>query len=349
MHRWIRHSGLGIGLSLGVICSNPALGITTFSNGVYEVHVADGTDFSIGSWNAFTGPAHPTGADNDLLFSESGGFTSQSTNFSSLRVFDPAGNRDYTFGDRGAVDMDPLLVSSGPSSFGAVGNSMTWGISAEALTVTQDLVITGTTFSDSAIYHTVEVSNDGANPISIGWRNLYDWQVDDPTTDDGPNNSIEDSTGGVSTTLVAPTTTEFVHVPDAGDLARVSVDPGEATYEPLLAIGFDPGFIPVLPVSVPDEYAYASWPFSVGTSFDYVIGPSDVTSDSAGLSWFGRDAARAITIDPDSSVRFTQVIFGVEPDTGPPGGDPIPEPVTGLLSVFSLAALGFGTCRRRVD
>jgi hypothetical protein len=147
--------------------------------------------------------------------------------------------------------------------------------------------------------------------------------------------------------VVPATTFEFSHTPTAGDFARVSIDPGAASYEPLLAIGFDPGFRPDLPVTVPDEYAYVSWPDSLDTPFDYTVTPTlDVTGDSAGLSWFGRDAARAITIAPGGSVRFTQVLFGVVPDAPPPAA--IPEP--GTLLLFVLGLLGvftYGWYRRK--
>lgn len=283
------------------------------SNGVYTVSIADVSNTSFrGSWTAATGASHPTGAGHDLLYSEFGGSFYEGTNFSSLR--------SYTSGlDYSHSDFNPFFIGEGPSPLAPPGQgwTQTWVIPAENLTITQDVLVSGSGFSDSAIYHTVLLENTGDAPVLLGWRNLYDWQVDDPTTDDGPNNSIE-TTSGVT---VATTTTEFEYVPAGDEFVRVSIDPGVPSYQSLLGIGYDPGFIPGLPVTTPDAYAYASWPLSVGTEFDYTTSPINVTSDSAGLSWFGKTINSAISLSPGESIRLTQVMFGVIPDEPPPGGD----------------------------
>jgi len=312
----------------------PAAALTTISNGIYDVHIGDSSG-AYGDWNAVTGASHPVGAMHDLMYFD----TTVTTNFSSLRVYRAAGAATYRLPNLGAP------VSSGASSFGVNGFSQTWNVANENLSVTQDLVIAGSTMADSGIYHTVAIRNTGSTPTAIGWRNLYDWAVDDPGFDDGPSNSIE-----TTVSVLVPTTTfEFTYAPvAAGTFARVAAAPppgGGATYEPLLGLGFDPGFLPALPVTSPEAYVYASWPSSYGTDFDYAPAGNDVTRDSAGLSWFGRTASTAITIDAGHTVRFTQTIFGVPPEEPPPGA--IPEPVTAALGGLGLAALALATSRRR--
>lgn len=119
---------------------------------------------------------------------------------------------------------------------------------------------------------------------------------------------------------------------------RVSIDPATSTYEPLLALGYDPGFFAAFPVTLPDAYAFTSWPLSVGSAFDYPALGFDADADSAGLSWFGRTAATAITLLPNESTRITQVVFGVVPGGAPPGPTGVPEPRSlGLLGAGLLA------------
>ena len=348
---WIRAAAATVGagaLALGA----PVLAIpATVGNAFYDAaiqHQADG--ISTGSWAAATGASHPVGAGHDLLFAESGGNFGTTTNFSSLRVYNSAGGgvTDYTFGGRGSgTNLDPFFASEGASPFNNAlndGFQTVWNVTPEGLSITQDVIVTGNTFNNSAVYHTVEILNTSTTTSrDIGWRNLYDWQVDDNSgTDDGPSNAVE-TTSAVN---VATTTFEFSHVPTGDEFVRVAIDPGVSSYEPLLAIGFDPGYIPALPVSVPDEYAYVSWPGSFGTSFDYTANPgTNVTGDSAGLSWFGRSAGTAHTLAPGDSVRFTQILFAVTGGAPPPDGN---APVPGTLAVFSLGLVGLvGVARRR--
>jgi hypothetical protein len=333
-------TGLATAFSAGAV-------LVTISNGVYEVHVQDVSGSQIGSWNAITGASHAVGAGKNLIFEG----TTVATNFSSLRIFGATGNTTYTFGGAGGgTSLDPFYASSGTSSFGAPGQSFSqlWNITPQNLALRQDLVIVGTTTANSGIYHSVAITNNGTSPVAIGWRNLYDWTLNDPNFDDGPSNRIELSNG---TVVIPTTTTEFAYTPTSGSLARVASAPPPATgptYEVLLGLGFDPNLLPALPTTTPTEYDYADWPDSVSTAFDYTPTAQDVTSDSDGLSWFGRNAATAINIAPGDTVRFTQTIFGSAPNAPPPGaggpdGGPGPGPgPIGVPEPGSLALLAAG-------
>jgi hypothetical protein len=317
----------------------------TFLNPFYEVHVqstpASGTPsgaFQYGSWNAVTGPSHPTGPGNNILYNG----TLTTTNFSSLRIFEPTGaTTDYTFGGAGGgISLDPYLTDETyTTAFGDAGFQTTWNLTPENLGIVQNLAVVGTSYDNSAIYHSVELTNTGTSAISLGWRNLYDWTVNDPIFDDGPNNQIEVANGGG--VAVPATTNEFSYTPTPGSFARVSVDPGVATYQPLLGLGYDPGFIAALPTTTPDLYNFVSWTGSVVTTYDYTLTGADVTGDSAGLSYF------TATLAPGQSTRFTQAIFAAVPNGSIPGDTTsVPEP-SSVLSVLAFGALGAASQLKR--
>lgn len=302
--------------------------IETIENGIYEVHVqsqASGDASQFGSWNAVTDASHPAGAGRDLLFSGTGTVT----NFSTLRIYRADGTTvDYTFGGRaGGVNLDPHLMSELPSPRAPAGEGRrtVWLIPEEGLRVVQDVLIAGDpqnpTVQNSAIYHTVSVENVGSSRARIGWRNLYDWTLNPAggSQEDGPTNQLETL---CDVPFAPETRNEFSHDPVAAGVVRVSL-PGqgaEPDYEPFLSLSFDPGFRPDLPVTTPDEYAYVQWPLAFGSAFDYQIMPVNNLSDSAGLSWFGRDESRSRGIDPGSAVRFTQVLFAFPPEQCPRTG-----------------------------
>lgn len=263
-----------VGMIASCLAPAAAYAVGAVSNPIYEARVDESADSSPGSWMAFTAAGHPTGAGNDLMFREfSGGTTQQNTNFSSLRVYDGGGGPiDYTFdGNGGGIDLDDFLTAEGATPMAGIfagivdGHRTEWDVTPEEITIIQDVVIVGTTFANSAIYHTVELTNTGSATRSVGWRNLYDWSLDGPT-DDGPSNQVELSDG---TPVVPKTDFEFSHTPGTDELVRVGISPGTPTYEPLLALGFDPGFLPSLPVTIPDEFAYVDWDGSFSTAFDY--------------------------------------------------------------------------------
>ncbi|MBX3387814.1 MAG: hypothetical protein KF691_00015 [Phycisphaeraceae bacterium] len=292
-----------------LLCAASPAAIVTVTNTIYDAHVE--TASSIGSWNAITGTAHTTGAGNDLTYR--GSFTG--TNYSSLRVYTSTGTlkKDYSFrGSGGGTNLDPFVIAQGtsPASIVATGKGYRtqWRIPAEGLEITQDVIVVPIglpTTANSAIYHTVEIKNIGSSTARVGWRNLYDWDMTRPngSLDDGPGNQLD--AGCPLTTIVPFTGTEFSHKPVTADIARVRLS-GTHNYEVLLALKFDPGFIPSLPVTVPDEYCFASWPSSYNAVFNYV--PSAQTpADTAGLSWFGRDFAHALVIGAGQSRRLTQI------------------------------------------
>jgi hypothetical protein len=292
---------------LGLAGSRPAHAVTTVGNAVYQVNVADALNSGVGQWNAVTGPGHPAGANRDLMYRRMAVWT----NFSTIRIF---GSSDLAPAGRGgAMNLDPSFVAEGPSPLGAVGSSWRTTWSASMVGIVQDLVVVGNTITDSAIYHSIQVTNGTGTPIQIGLRNLHDWSLNDPIANDGPGAQLEQLGG---TVILPLTTNEFLHAPVTADVARISMASGTPTYQPLLGLAYDPGLHPGLPTTTPDAFAFVRWSPAYSTSFDYTT-TGAAASDSASLSWFGRTSATAVTLLPGGSARFTQVVLAVLPGAQP--------------------------------
>jgi len=294
----------------------------SYGNTVYLINVEPvSSGYGIGSWNALTGGNHPGGTGRDILYS---GITT-TTNFSSIRVYKTLGAfEDYAPMTFLTTDLDNFATSDGPSPLGPPGSGhrTVWTIPAETLVITQDVFVRPgsgfATYDNSAIIHTFEFTNTGVSNVRLGLRNLYDWALSDGGGEDGPNASLELVCGG--SVIQAPTTFEFSHAPVTADVMRLSVAPGTPTYQAMMALNYDPGFWTGLPVTLPDQVAFVSWPNSYSTDFDYTANPLlNVTSDSATLTWYGRTDGQAIVIAPGTSQRVTQAIFAVMVgDCGPP-------------------------------
>lgn len=291
-----------------IVLLGPVQAQVVRGNGIYSVEVADNVwGANYGQWTAYTGILHPAGSDQDLLFP-------LGTSFGALSSYTSGLYYAQEFVGWG-THMDGYLVAEGESGYGP-GWSTSWIIPEEGLLIVQDVFVAGATYDDSAIYATVYLENTGDLPVTVGWRNYQDWAINGLNDwDDGPNNSIET----YDAVIVPPTTIEFDYVPAGDEFVRLSPDPDDPAYQPLFTIGYDPGFVPELPSTTPDQYTYADWSQGGYSGWDYTIGPLDVTYDSSGVSWFGKDADSAILLGPGESTRVTQILFGVLPDEPPPG------------------------------
>jgi hypothetical protein len=329
----------------------PARAIVTAQNDFYVVHVAEGSsavpDSSIGSFQAHTGPAHPTGDMNDINFASSPGNVNVGTGFSGIRL----GGDDalaFSYGGSGDVnDLDPFFSSEGPTP-GYVGSGWrtVWDLFTEQIEIVQDVIVVGSnvdaggTVSGAAIYHTVLVTSGRASDVSIEWLNLEDWAT---KLDDGPSSTIMRSGIGA---LGSEREFEFSHAPSFGDeFVRVRQFEVAPFYAVRLSLSHDPGLLPLLQgtplaTTTPDEYKFVQWetawtPGTLGQPFDvfgYVVdadknvaSDTSTTPDSAGISTF------SAVLEAGRSLRFTQVLRVV------PQATPVPD--VGYAGLLALAAL----------
>jgi uncharacterized repeat protein (TIGR01451 family) len=291
-------------------------GTVTGGNGFYTVDVQD-TIPGVGLYTATTGPNHPAGNMQDVLF----GGGNPGTSYSTIHSFST--NTDYSVYPVGAssgtaVNIDQYGTTV-PLPIGATGTAITGarttyilpGLPAtkDALTIVQDVNVNGTTFGNSTIEVTTKVTNtaDGGPSVAIGVRYLWDFKV---AGDDGPTfQAIPDGSVLVNETDFLAPTFQSYQMADNDDSTSPFVISGTVT-----------GPSTVVPTpTVPSLLQYVSWPNANGQLFAYQTSPTqDIatqggTDDSAVLYFFGDNQNNAMTIEPGATATVSASLFAIPP------------------------------------
>ncbi|HKX26240.1 MAG TPA: hypothetical protein VJ302_00980 [Blastocatellia bacterium] len=269
-----------------------------------------------GRYTATTGPAHPAGPGRNLLFN-------LGTTFNTVRSYTT--NTDYA--QRVVAEPPPsssrvlsLAQYASNSPLGTTGIRTTYVLpgppaTPDAMTITQDVNVNGTTFDDSTIEVTTSVVNNGASPLEVGIRYLWDYQIG---ADDGPTLQELGPDG-----MVRTTETEF---PDPKfSQYRIVDNDGNASSPTFFTLGtaFGPMALKPLPTA-PDLLQFVSWPRSNVTSFDYAVNPNLPISgrancaecdggDSAVIYYFGRDRANSLKLPVGGKATVSASMFLMRP------------------------------------
>jgi hypothetical protein len=304
-------------------------------NGVYTVYVDDEN----GEYTARTGPSHPQGPNLNVLFGDG----EPDTTFNSIRSY--TSDTDYDQHDNGDADLADYIVSTVP--FGSTGFRTTYTLpgpsttahsafaSADKLTITQDVYVVGTTPNDSRVVVTVTVRNDDSDPVDVGIRYLWDYQIG---KDDGPTFRALNPLGSTQTKeadLGAPTFDSYRTEDNDANTPSPLFD--------VIGTANGPGSLVPHPTN-PDRLVYSCWPDSSDSSFDYAThtnleiaggpngdcGGDPAVGDSAVLYYFGATRESARTIAPGGSTSVTGQL-GLTPPGGSfsfrfPTTTPIPAP-----------------------
>ena len=292
-------------------------GTVTAGNSIYSVYVQDISGGGVGLYTITTGPAHPAGAGLNVLY----GNGSPGTTFNTIRSY--TSGTDYVqAGGTTSVNNVVLLDSFGTVSLiGSTGVRTTYALpgpptTADTITITTDVNVHGTTSANSTVEVTTRVANNGAAPVAIGIRYLWDMQIGN---DDGPTFQQISPDGAV---LVNET--EF----SAPGFLSYRIEDNDTNPAPPTFLIFGTVTGPSLLVpkpTAPDLLQYACWPSAVVTAFEYSVNPSrdiaTTASDCRGFAggdttvnyFFGHDQAHAVTVPPGGAFAASASLFLTEP------------------------------------
>lgn len=295
--------------------------ILTATNDFYAVYVLDEQNADgIGVYTFQTGANHPAGAFRDILY---GGGVPYSS-FNTIRSFTTGTDYTQTTYDPSStntvVSLDPfgsntMLGTNGIRTTYVLPGPAAPTQTPDQLTIIQDIIIHGSNFLSSSIEVTTRIVNNGSQPVSIGVRYLWDYQIGD---DDGPTFQALGPDGAVLTheaAMVSPSFTDYM-------MADNDVNPNPPTLQIIASVNGPSSIVPT--PTTPDLLEYACWGDSDSTAFDYVVDTNtDIatvnstcgfgTGDCAVLYYFGADAGHALTIQPGQTNTVSASIFALSP------------------------------------
>ncbi len=297
------------------------------TNGLLTVSISDAGS-NIGQFTVTTGASHPN---------------------PSQTVFYPIGTSYITLRDVGALTMwvndngapapglagySATLMSSQPAVVAPIGtNGFRTTYTLPNFTVVQEVVINGTTLTDTNVRQTISVTNTSQAERQYGVRNMWDWQIADNDASFFRQRSPDTAFTDVFATFVAPA---FTHYEMVDDLTT----PAFSVFGTVHGGSLSPQPTP------PDQLRYSSWSAATGSAWDFTNTGSG--SDSAVSYYWGFDTP--LTLAPGATGTHTQYVATVLGAVGgtPSASTPIPTLTEWGLMTLSLllAGLGYRQLRR---
>ena len=279
-------------------------------NALYKVYMEDELAADgIGTFTAATGPSHPVGEDENVLYNgdSADAWSSYITVRSYTTSTDYVQTTDGPTSSFAVVNMDDYATVT---AIGATGHRVTYDLpgpptTPDALQIVFDINVNGSTFDDSTVELTTTVTNTGDAPVDIGIRYQLDFQI---AGDDGP------TFAEVNPTL-PPRTTENTYSPPGFLAYRIEDNPGgDPTFSIFGTSSPYPGISPT--PTAPPLLQYASWSDAYDVAFDYTTTGLDVATsggDSAVLYYFGATTQTAISLDAAQSQTVSESLFATPP------------------------------------
>lgn len=298
--------------------------INQAGNSFYQVFVNADVAPGIGQYTVMTGPSHPvtisTGSPKNVLFGDGLPGTSYNTFFSYTTGTAYVANF-AAVATTGLVVLNPTIpgITATVTALGTTGYRTTYTLAGppqtpDKLTIVQDVNTHGTTFETSTVEVTTTITNNGAAPVLVGLRYLWDTQIGD---DDGP--TFQQLSPDAAVLL----TEKSFPAPSFGFYRIQDNDTPTPLFSVFGTVTQPTTITP--PPTPPDLLINASWPSSVDAPFAYTPNPAlDVSSasgsvdDNAVLYYWGPTQATAISLAAGASRTFTQSLVSAEANAPPP-------------------------------
>jgi hypothetical protein len=308
-----------------------AASLVNVTNGILVLEIENSSTSDLGEWTVRTGASHP--------------------NPGQLVLF-PVGTSYITFRDATALIMYANTSGAAPGLAGYTFQNMSTAPGAGVVTnlangyrtvwtipswtITQDVVINGTTITNTNVQQTVTVTNTSAAPRQYGLRFMWDWDIAGNDASFFRTRNPDGAFTSTFTTFPSPTFQLFEEV---NNLTT-----------PLFSVFGTVTGGPLIPApTTPDQLRYSGWGAAVSSAWDFANTGGGI--DSATEHYWGFNAP--LTLAAGASATYVQYLTtNFQAGGGGPAAGPIEVPTLSewgvLLLIALLGGLAIWSVRRKL-
>jgi len=299
------------------------------TNGILVLEIENSDTSDLGNWSVSTGASHPNPGQ---------------------RVIFPVGTSYTTFRDATALIMYANTTGVAPGLAGYTFQNLSTAPGSGVVTnltngyrtvwtipnwtITQDVVINGTTLSDTNVQQSVTVTNTSAAPGQYGLRFMWDWEI---AGNDASFFRTRNPDGAFTSTFTTFPNPAFQLFEEVNNIAT-----------PLFSVFGTVAGGPLVPTpTTPEQLRYSGWVPATDNAWDFTN--TGGGADSATEHYWGFNAP--LTLAPGASATYVQYLttnFGAGGGSATPNDVPTLSQWSMLLLIALLGGVSFWSIRRKL-
>jgi hypothetical protein len=291
--------------------------LVNVTNGILVLEIENTNTGDLGMWTVRTGASHPN--PGQLVLYPVGTSYITFRDATALIMYANAGGAapglaGYTFQNMSTAP-GVGVVTSIANGFRTVWTIPSW-------TITQDVVINGTTLSNTNVQQTVTVANTSGAPRQYGLRFMWDWDI---AGNDASFFRTRNPDGSFTSTFATFTSPAFQLFEEVNNLTT-----------PLFSVFGTVGGGPLTPVpTTPEQLRYSGWSVAYSSAWDFANTGSGI--DSATEHYWG--FTTPLTLAAGTSATYVQYLTTNFAAGGGAATGPIQVPTLSEWGVLLLIAL----------
>jgi hypothetical protein len=291
--------------------------LVNVTNGILVLEIENANTGDLGMWTVRTGASHPN--PGQLVLYPVG--TSYIT-FRDATASIMYGNSGSAAPGLAGYTYQNMSTAPGAGVVTSIANGFRTVWTIPSWTITQDVVINGTTLSNTNVQQTVTVTNTSVAARQYGLRFMWDWDI---AGNDASFFRTRNPDGSFTSTFATFTSPAFQLFEEVNNLAT-----------PLFSVFGTVGGGPLTPVpTTPEQLRYSGWSVAYSSAWDFSNTGSGI--DSATEHYWG--FTTPLTLAAGTSATYVQYLTTNFAAGGGAATGPIQVPTLSEWGVLLLIAL----------